>query len=70
MAKKAKLGTGKRFQALKGKLAKQGVSDPEALAAAIGRKNMVQRKWLSYLQRNETETTQRKSPQDHDYDRY
>lgn len=36
---KAKLGSGKRFAALKKKLAAQGdVEDPAALAAAIGRK--------------------------------
>ena len=33
-----KLGSGERFAKLKGKLAKQGVSDPGALAASIGRK--------------------------------
>jgi hypothetical protein len=38
MARKAKLGSGKRFGSLKRKLAKQGVSNPDALAAAIGRK--------------------------------
>ncbi len=32
------LGSGGRFKALKGKLAKQGVRDPAALAASIGRK--------------------------------
>jgi hypothetical protein len=36
-AKKPKLGTGKRFAALKGKLAKKGATDPGALAAKIGR---------------------------------
>lgn len=36
---KAPLGSGERFAALKNKLAKKpGVSDPAALAAAIGRK--------------------------------
>jgi len=35
---KAKLGTGKRFAALKGKLAKKGAKNPGALAAWIGRK--------------------------------
>lgn len=36
---KAKLGSGKRFAALKAKIAKQGnVSNPAAVAAAIGRK--------------------------------
>jgi len=37
-AKKAKLGTGARFAALKSSLAKKGASDPGALAAWIGRK--------------------------------
>jgi len=36
--KKPKLGSGKRFSALKSKLAKKGASDPGALAAYIGRK--------------------------------
>jgi hypothetical protein len=37
--KKPKLGSGKRFAKLKGKLAhEKGVTDPGALAAAIGRK--------------------------------
>lgn len=35
---KAKLGSGVRFKALKGKLATQGASNPGALAAWIGRK--------------------------------
>lgn len=36
---KAKLGSGKRFAALKAKLAKRkGVKNPGALAASIGRK--------------------------------
>ena len=38
MARKAKLGTGKRFAALKGKLARKGATNPGALAAYIGRK--------------------------------
>ncbi len=38
--KKAKLGTGKRFASLKGKLAKKGVKNPAALAASIGRKKL------------------------------
>ena len=37
--KRPKLGTGKRFAALKKKLgAKKGIKNPGALAAAIGRK--------------------------------
>ena len=35
---KAKLGTGARFKALTAKLKTQGVKDPKALAASIGRK--------------------------------
>lgn len=34
---KPKLGTGKRFNALKSKLAKKGANNPGALAAYIGR---------------------------------
>lgn len=36
--KKPKLGTGKRFAQLKAKLARKGIRNPAALAAAIGRK--------------------------------
>ena len=35
---KAKLGSGARFKSLSKKLRKQGVEDPDALAASIGRK--------------------------------
>lgn len=35
---KAKLGSGKRFAALKGTLASKGANNPGALAAWIGRK--------------------------------
>ena len=35
-----KLGTGKRFANLKNKLSKQGVKNPDALAASIGRKKL------------------------------
>ena len=38
MARKPKLGSGKRFKTLKGKLARKGVRNPGALAASIGRK--------------------------------
>jgi hypothetical protein len=36
--KKPKLGTGDRFEALSEDLSEKGVDDPDALAAAIGRK--------------------------------
>lgn len=39
-AKKPPLGTGARFKALKGKLAKKGAKSPGALAAWIGRKKL------------------------------
>ncbi len=40
MARKAKIGTGKRFASLKAKLSRKGVKNPGALAAAIGRKKL------------------------------
>lgn len=36
--KKPKLGSGERFKALSSELADKGAEDPDALAAAIGRK--------------------------------
>lgn len=45
MAKQPKLGTGARFKALTAKLKKQGVKDPKALAAAIGRKKYGKKKF-------------------------
>ncbi len=45
---KAKLGSGKRFAALKNKLAKEpGIKDPAALAASIGAKKFGQKKMTS-----------------------
>jgi len=35
---RAKLGSGKRFKALSGKLGRKGAKNPKALAAWIGRK--------------------------------
>jgi hypothetical protein len=35
---KPKLGSGKRFKTLANKLAREGVNDPDAVAASIGRK--------------------------------
>lgn len=37
MARKARLGSGKRFRSLKAKLARKGIRNPGALAAKIGR---------------------------------
>lgn len=45
---KAKLGSGKRFAALKSKLAKRpGIKNPGALAASIGRKKYGPKKMAS-----------------------
>jgi hypothetical protein len=43
----AKLGTGERFAALKGKLANKGATNPGALAAWIGRKKYGKKKFAS-----------------------
>ena len=43
--KKAKLGTGQRFKALKKKLTKKGVRSPGGLAAFIGRKKFGKEKF-------------------------
>jgi hypothetical protein len=45
MHKKPKLGSGKRFAALKSKLGKKGASNPGALAAFIGRKKFGAKKF-------------------------
>ena len=38
MSKKAKLGSGVRFKKLANQMAREGVDDPDAVAASIGRK--------------------------------
>lgn len=45
MARKPKLGSGKRFKQLKSKLAKKGARNPGALAAFIGRKKFGKKKF-------------------------
>jgi phage head maturation protease len=47
MSRAAKLGTGARFAALKGRLAAKGASDPGALAAYIGRKKLGKAKFTA-----------------------
>ncbi len=42
--KQARLGSGERFKKLSSKLKKQGVDDPDALAASIGRKKFGKKK--------------------------
>ena len=45
---KPKLGSGGRFKALKGKLAKKGAKSPGALAAWIGRKKYGKKKMAKW----------------------
>jgi hypothetical protein len=47
MAKKPPLGSGQRFKTLESKLDRQGVKDPAALAASIGRKKYGAKKFNS-----------------------
>lgn len=51
MSKKPKLGSGKRFKTLANKLARQGVNDPDAVAASIGRKKYGNAKMSSLAQK-------------------
>lgn len=45
MAKKPRLGTGKRFDQLTAKLRRKGAETPDALAAWIGRKKLGKKKF-------------------------
>ena len=47
MARKPKLGSGKRFKQLTQKLKKKGVKNPKALAAYIGRKKYGPKKFAA-----------------------
>lgn len=49
----APLGSGERFKKLKGQLAKRGVKNPDALAAAIGRKKYGKKKFQQLAQKDE-----------------
>lgn len=46
-----KLGSGKRFQKLANKFAHEGIDDPKALAASIGRKKYGSKKMSSMAKR-------------------
>lgn len=46
-ARKPKLGTGKRFKALKKKLTRKGVRSPGGLAAHIGRKKFGKKRFAA-----------------------
>lgn len=54
--KKPKLGSGKRFKQLANKLARQGVEDPDALAASIGRKKYGAKKFNALAHKKNPKT--------------
>jgi len=61
MARKPKLGTGKRFSALKKKLSKRkGVYDPAGLAAYIGRKKYGKKKFQKLAAKGKKKSKKRK----------
>ena len=61
---KAKLGSGKRFKSLANKLAREGMNDPKAAAAAIGRKKYGNKKMQSMAEKGKA---RHEKMSDHDY---
>ena len=51
MSKQPRLGSGKRFKTLANKMAREGVNDPDAVAAAIGRKKYGNKKMQSMAEK-------------------
>lgn len=49
--KKAKLGSGVRFKKLANKMAREGVEDPDAVAASIGRKKYGNKKMTAMAEK-------------------
>jgi hypothetical protein len=49
--KKAKLGSGIRFKKLANKMAREGVQDPDAVAASIGRKKYGNKKMTAMAEK-------------------
>lgn len=60
MAKKPKLGSGKRFASLTRKLSKKGTSNPGALAAYIGRKKYGAKKMASLAAKGRKRASKKK----------
>ena len=52
MSAKPKLGSGVRFKKLANSLAREGVDDPDAVAASIGRKKYGNKKMNSMAKRS------------------
>lgn len=51
MPKQPKLGSGKRFKTLANKMAREGVNDPDAVAASIGRKKYGNKKMTAMAEK-------------------
>lgn len=51
---KAKLGSGARFKKLANKMAREGVDNPDAVAASIGRKKYGNKKMNSMAQKGKS----------------
>lgn len=63
---KAKLGEGKRFKTLANKMARQGVDDPDAVAASIGRKKYGNKKMASMAEKGKARHSKKASGIDFD----
>jgi len=65
MSKAPKLGSGKRFKNLANKFAKQGINDPAALAASVGRSKYGNKKMAKMAEKGKAR--HEKSMSDSDY---
>jgi hypothetical protein len=63
---KPKLGSGKRFQTLANKMAREGVNDPDAVAASIGRKKYGNKKMNSMAKKGKARHEKNRMS-DHNY---
>ena len=63
---KAKLGSGVRFKKLANKMAREGVNDPDAVAASIGRKKYGNKKMASMAKKGKARH-EKERMSDHDY---
>lgn len=60
MARKAKLGSGRRFKKLKGSLRRRGARNPGALAAYIGRKKYGKKKFAKLSSQGRKRATRKR----------
>lgn len=61
----AKLGSGKRFKSLANKMAREGVNDPDAVAASIGRKKYGNKKMQSMAEKGKARHSEMPEPNIH-----